>query len=82
MQLVTKADYPANTTLLFWHCRLLDIFSIDSFSITICMYSYHHNLLPVTFQCFFMTGEYYIELPFNTGHLFVKLILKNSVYPL
>lgn len=37
--------------------------------------SYHHNLLPVTFQCFFMTGDNF-ELPFNTGHLFVELILK------
>ena len=57
VRLIAKADYLANTASLFCQLRRLDIFSINSFSIAIFMHSYHHNFLPVSFQCFFTTGE-------------------------
>ena len=67
-RLLAKADYLANTAPLFCQLnRLLDIFRINSFSITIFMYSYHHNFLPVTFQCFFMTGEQFLQYSTRTA---------------
>ena len=68
VRLITKADYLANTAPLFCQLRLLDIFSINSFSIAIFIYSYHHNLLSVTFECFFTTGEQFHQ--YNTQTAF------------
>ena len=68
VRLIAKADCLANTAPLFSQLRLLDNFSIISFSIAIFMYSYHRNLLPVTFQCFFMTGEQFHQ--YNTRTAF------------
>ena len=48
VRLITKAHYLANTAPLFSQLKVLDIFSINSFSVTTFMYSYHHNLLPST----------------------------------
>ena len=64
VRLLAKADYLTNTASLFCQLRRLDIFSINSFSIAIFMYSYHRNFLPVTFQCFFTTGEQFHQ--YNT----------------
>ena len=66
--IIAKAEYLANMAPLCCQRRLLDIFSINSFSITIFMYSYHHNLLPVTFQCFFTTVEQFHQ--YNTRTAF------------
>ena len=48
--LITKAQYLANTAPLFTQLKVLDIFSINSFSVATFMYSYHHNLLPNSFS--------------------------------
>ena len=62
----------------------IDIFSINSLSIAVFMYSYHRNLLPVTFQCFLTTGgpfyRYNTPTAFRCRSRFVELILKNSVF--
>ena len=50
VRLITKAHYLANTAPLFSQLKVLDIFSINSFSVTTFMYCYHHNLLPSSFR--------------------------------
>ena len=50
VRLITKAHYLANTAPLFSQLKVLDIFSINSFSVATFMYSYHHNLLPNSFH--------------------------------
>ena len=54
-----------------------------SFFIATFLYSYHYNLLPVTFQCFFprlvVNFNTILELPFSMDHICVELILKDSV---
>ena len=62
----------------------IDIFGINSLSIAVFMYSYHRNLLSVTFQCFLTTGgqfhQYNTPTAFRYRSRFVELILKNSVF--
>jgi len=80
VRLIAKAGYLANTAPLFCQLRLLDIFSINSFSIAIFMWSYHYNLLQVTFSWLVNDSiNIILELPFNIDHIFVELTLKNSV---
>ena len=44
VRLITKAHYLANTAPLFSHLKVLDIFSINSFSVATLIYCNHHNL--------------------------------------
>ena len=80
VQLIAKAGYLSDTAPLCCQLRLLHIFSINSFSIPIFKCSYHHILLPVTYQCFFFSRmvndsiNTVLELPFNIDHIFVELI--------
>ena len=60
VRLITKAHYLANTAPLFSQLKVLDIFSINSFSVATFMYSYHHNLLPSSFRDLFLSS--------NQGH--------------
>ena len=57
MRLITKAHYLANTAPLFSQLKVLDIFSINSFSVATFMYSYHHNLLPSSFRDLFLSSN-------------------------
>ena len=50
MRLIAKAHYLVNTAPLFSHLKVLDMFSINSFSVATFMYSYHHNILPSSFH--------------------------------
>lgn len=84
VRLIAKPDYLANFAPLFCHLKLFDIFRINCLSIAVFMYSYRHNLLPVTFRCFFFTagGQFHhtiLKLPFSIDQIFVELVLKNSV---
>ena len=49
--------YLANTAPLFSQLKVLDIFSINSFSVATFMYSYHHNLLPGSFRDLFLSSN-------------------------
>ena len=60
VRLITKAHYLANTVPLFSQLKVLDMFSINSFSVATFMYSYHHNLLPSSFRDLFLSS--------NQGH--------------
>ena len=42
---------------LFSQLKVLDIFSINSFSVTTFMYCYHHNLLPSSFRDLFLSSN-------------------------
>ena len=42
---------------LFSQLKVLDIFSINSFSVATFMYSYHHNLLPSSFRDLFLSSN-------------------------
>ena len=55
--LISKAHYLANTILLFSQLKVLDIYSINSFSVATFMYSYHHNLLPCSFPNLFLRSN-------------------------
>ena len=55
--LITKAHYLANTAPLFSLLKVLDIFSINSFSAATFLYSYHHNLLPSSFHDLFLSSN-------------------------
>ena len=44
---ISKTHYLANTAPLLSHLKVLDIYSINSFSVATFMYSYHHNLLSI-----------------------------------
>ena len=57
VRLITKAHYLANTTPLFSLFKVLDIFSINSFSVATFMYSYHHNLFPSSFHDLFLSSN-------------------------
>ena len=57
VRLITKAHYLANTAPLFSQLKVLDIFSINSFSVATFMYSYHHNLLPSNFHDLFLRSN-------------------------
>ena len=57
VRLITKAHYLANTASLFSQLKVLDIFSINSFSVATFMYSYHHNLLPSSFRDLFLSSN-------------------------
>ena len=57
VRLITKAHYLANTAPLFSQLKVLDIFSINSFSVATFMYSYHHNLLPNSFHDLFLSSN-------------------------
>ena len=57
VRLITKAHYLANTAPLFSQLKVLDIFSINSFSVATFMYSYHHNLLPSSFHDLFLSSN-------------------------
>ena len=57
VRLITKAHYLANTAPLFSQLKVLDIFSINSFSVATFMYSYHHNLLPSSFRDLFLSSN-------------------------
>ena len=54
---MSKAHYLANTAPLFRNLKVLDIYSIDSFSVATFMYSYHHNLLPSSFRNLFLSSN-------------------------
>ena len=56
VRLITKAHYLANTAPLFSQLKVLDIFSINSFSVATFMYSYHNNLLPSSFHDLFLSN--------------------------
>ena len=75
MRLITKAHYLANTAPLFSQLKVLDINSINSFSVATFMYSYHHNLLPSSFRDLFLSSnqvhQYETRLaPQNRPHFF------------
>ena len=57
VRLIIKAHYLANTAPLFSQLKVLDIFSINSFSVANIMYSYHHNLLPNSFHDLFLSSN-------------------------
>ena len=57
MQLISKAHYLANTSQSFSKLKVLDIYSINSFSVATFMYSYHHNLLPSSFRNLFLSSN-------------------------
>ena len=57
VRLITKAHCLANTAPLFSQLKVLDIFSINSFSVASFMYSYHHNLLPSSFGDLFLRAS-------------------------
>ena len=56
-RLIAKAHYLANTAPLFSQLKVLDIFSINSFSVATFMYSCHHNLLPSSFRDLFLSSN-------------------------
>ena len=65
----------ANTAPLFSQLKVLDIFSINSFSVATFMYSYHHNLWPSSFHDLFLSSnqvhQYKTRLaPQNRPHFF------------
>ena len=57
VRLITKAHYLEKTAPLFSQLKVLDIFSINSFSVATFMYSYHHNLLPSSFRDLFLSSN-------------------------
>ena len=61
VRLITKAHYLANTAPLFSQLKVLNIFSINSFSVATFvatfMYSCHHNLLPSSFRDLFLSSN-------------------------
>ena len=57
VRVITKAHYLENTAPLFSQLKVLDIFSINSFSVATFMYSYHHNLLPSSFRDLFLSSN-------------------------
>ena len=57
VRLISKAHHLANTVPLFSKLKVLDIYSIYSFSVATFMYSYHHNLLPSSFRNFFLSSN-------------------------
>ena len=57
MQLISKAHYLANTAQSFSKLKVLDIYSINSFSFVTFMYSYHHNFLPSSFRNLFLSSN-------------------------
>ena len=57
VRLISKAHYIANTAPLFSKLKVLDIYSINSFSEATFMYSYHHNLLPSSFRSLFFSSN-------------------------
>ena len=57
VRLITKAHYLANTAPLFSQLKVLDIFSINSFSVATFMYSYPHNLLRSSFRDFVLSSN-------------------------
>ena len=57
VRLISKTHYLANTAPLFSKRKVLDIYTINSFSVATFMYSYHHNLLPSSFRNLFLTSN-------------------------
>ena len=57
VRLISKAHYLANTSQSFSKLKVLDIYSINSFSVATFMYSYHHNLLPSSFRNLFLSSN-------------------------
>ena len=57
VRLISKAHHLANTVPLFSKLKVLDIYSIYSFSVATFMYSYHHNLLPSSFRNLFLSSN-------------------------
>ena len=55
--LISKVHHLASTTLLFSQLKVLDIYSINSFSVATFIYSYHHNLLPCSFRNLFLSSN-------------------------
>ena len=58
MRLITKAHHLANTLPLFSQLKVLDTYSINSFSVTTFMYSYHHIRLPSSFRNLFSSSNH------------------------
>ena len=56
-RLISKAHYLANATPLFSKLKVLDIYSVSSFSVATFMYSYHHNPLPSSFRNLFLSSN-------------------------
>ena len=57
VRLLSKAHHLANTAPLFSKIKVLDIYSINSFSVATFMYSYHHNLLPSSLRNLFLSSN-------------------------
>ena len=57
VRVITKAHYLESTAPLFSKLKVLDIFSINSFSVGTFMYSYHHNFLPDSFRDLFLSSN-------------------------
>ena len=76
---MAKAHSLANNAPLFSHLKVLDIYSINSFSVVTCMYSYHHNRLPSVFRHLFLSNNqvhhYETRLASHYRPHFVELIL-------
>ena len=87
VRFITKAHYLANTAPLFSQLKVLDIFSINSFSVATFMYSYHHNLFPSSFQYETRLASLSIDLIFVEqiyipSHFFSLRKYKAIQYPL
>ena len=78
VRLISKAHYLANTAPLFSKLEVLDIYSINSFSVATFMYPYHHNLLPSSFRNLFLSSyqvhHYETRLPLSIDLIFVELV--------
>ena len=57
VRLISTAHYLANTAPLFSKLKVLDIYSINSFSVVTFMYFYHHNLLASSFRNLFLSSN-------------------------
>ena len=53
----SKSHYLASTAPLFSQLKVLDIYSISSFSVARFMHSCHHNLLPSSFRNRFLSSN-------------------------
>ena len=62
VRLISKAHYLANTTPLFTKLKVLDLDSINSFSVATFVYSCHHNLLPNSFRNLFLSSNRVVKM--------------------
>ena len=57
VRLIKKPHHLANTGPLFSQLKVLDLYSINSFSVATFRYSYYHNLLPSSFRNLFSSSN-------------------------